>query len=93
MITSAGFDETGKLGSDIFVSMGYWRKNGSTVHQLFADFKKAYDLVTREVLYNILIVCVVSMKVVRLVKMRLIEILNKFIHADVSVESFLSQMA
>jgi hypothetical protein len=27
-----------------------------TVHQLFVDFKKAYDSVRREVLYNILIV-------------------------------------
>jgi hypothetical protein len=29
-----------------------WECNG-TVHQLFIDFKKAYDLVRREVLYNI----------------------------------------
>jgi hypothetical protein len=35
----------------------YWRKweyNGS-VHQLFIDFKKAYDSVKREVLYNIIL--------------------------------------
>jgi hypothetical protein len=29
-----------------------WDYNG-TVHQLFIDFKKAYDSVRREVLYNI----------------------------------------
>jgi hypothetical protein len=31
-----------------------WEYNG-TVHQLFIDFKKAYDSVKRNVLYNILI--------------------------------------
>jgi hypothetical protein len=31
-----------------------WEYNG-TVHQLFIDFKKAYDSVRREALYNILI--------------------------------------
>jgi hypothetical protein len=31
-----------------------WDYNG-TVHQLFIDFTKAYDLVRREVLYSILI--------------------------------------
>jgi hypothetical protein len=31
-----------------------WEYNG-TVHQLFIDFRKAYDSVRREVLYNILI--------------------------------------
>jgi hypothetical protein len=31
-----------------------WEYNG-TVHQLFTDFKKAYDSVKREVLYNILL--------------------------------------
>jgi hypothetical protein len=30
-----------------------WECN-ETVHQLFIDFKKAYDSVSREVLYNIL---------------------------------------
>jgi hypothetical protein len=31
-----------------------WKYN-STVHQLFIDFKKAYDSIRREALYNILI--------------------------------------
>jgi hypothetical protein len=41
-----------------------WKYN-ETVRQLFIDFKKAYDSVRREVLYNILIEFGVSMKVVR----------------------------
>jgi hypothetical protein len=40
------------------------------VHQLFIDFKKAYDSVKREVLYNILIEFGVPMKLVRLIKMK-----------------------
>jgi hypothetical protein len=35
----------------------YWKKKweyNETVHQLFIDFKKAYDSARREVLYNIL---------------------------------------
>jgi hypothetical protein len=43
------------------------------VHQLFVDFKKAYDSVRREVLYNILIEFVVPLKLVRLIKMCLNE--------------------
>jgi hypothetical protein len=39
-----------------------------TVHQLFIDFKKAYDSVRTEVLYNILIEFKVPMKLVRLMK-------------------------
>jgi hypothetical protein len=39
------------------------------VHQLIIDFKKAYDSVGREVLYNILIEFGVPMKLVRLIKM------------------------
>jgi len=38
------------------------------VHQLFIDFKKGYDSVRREVLYNILIIGII-MQVVRLMKM------------------------
>jgi len=43
------------------------------VHQLFIDFKKAYDSVRREVLYNILIESGVPQKLGRLIKMCLIE--------------------
>jgi len=41
--------------------------------QLFIDFKKAHDSVRREVLYNILIEFGVPQKLVRLIKMCLIE--------------------
>jgi hypothetical protein len=43
------------------------------VYQLFTDFKKAYDLVRREVLYNILIEFVITLKLVSLIKMCLNE--------------------
>jgi len=43
------------------------------VHQLFIDFKKAYDSVRREVLYNILIEFGVPKKLARLIKMCLTE--------------------
>jgi hypothetical protein len=49
-----------------------WEYN-ETVHQLFVDFKKAYDSVRREVLHNILIEFGVPMKLVRLIKMCLNE--------------------
>jgi len=43
------------------------------VHQLFIDFKKAYDSVRREALYNILIEFGIPKKLVRLIKMCLTE--------------------
>ena len=43
------------------------------MHQLFIDFKKAYDSVRREVLYNILIEFGIPTKPVRLIKMCLSE--------------------
>jgi hypothetical protein len=43
------------------------------VHQLFVDFKKAYDSVRREVLFNILIEFGIPLKLVRLIKMCLNE--------------------
>jgi hypothetical protein len=49
-----------------------------TAHQLFVYFKKAYDSVRREVLYNIFIEFRVPMKlVVRLIKMCLNETYSK----------------
>jgi hypothetical protein len=45
-----------------------WEYN-ETVHQLFVHFKKDYDSVRREVLFNILIVFKVPKKLVKLIKM------------------------
>jgi hypothetical protein len=53
-----------------------WEYN-ETVHQLFVDFKKTYDSVRREVLYNILIEFRVPLKLVRLIKMCLNETYSK----------------
>jgi hypothetical protein len=53
-----------------------WDYNGA-VHLLFIDFKKAYDSVKREVLYNILLEFDIPMKLVRLIKMCLNEIYSK----------------
>ncbi|KAJ4426173.1 hypothetical protein ANN_26982 [Periplaneta americana] len=49
-----------------------WEYKG-TVHQLFIDFRKAYDSVKREVLYDILIEFGIPKKLVRLIKMCLSE--------------------
>ncbi|KAJ4426386.1 hypothetical protein ANN_27200, partial [Periplaneta americana] len=49
-----------------------WEYKG-TVHQLFIDFKKAYDSVKREVLYDILIEFGIPKKLIRLIKMCLSE--------------------
>jgi hypothetical protein len=49
-----------------------WEYN-ETVHWLFTGFKKAYDTMRREVLYNILIEFGVPMKLVRLITMYLNE--------------------
>jgi hypothetical protein len=43
------------------------------VHQLFIDFKKAYDSVSREVLYNVPIEFGTHMKLVQLMKIKPIE--------------------
>jgi hypothetical protein len=49
-----------------------WEQN-EAVHHLFIDFKKAYDSVRREALYNILIEFGIRKKLVRLIKMCLTE--------------------
>jgi hypothetical protein len=49
-----------------------WEYN-EAVHQLFIDFKKAYDSVSRDVLYNIRIEVVIRMKLIGIIKMFLTE--------------------
>ena len=68
------FDATGRL-LIIYSSFAKclrkkWECN-EEVHQLFIDFKKAYDSVRREVLYKILIEFGIPRKLVRLTKMKL----------------------
>jgi len=48
------------------------------VHHLFTDFKKDYDTVKREVLYNILIEFGIPMKLVRLIKICLNKSYSRF---------------
>jgi hypothetical protein len=43
------------------------------VHQLFIDFKEAYDSVKREVLYNVLLEFGIPKKLIKLIKMYLSE--------------------
>jgi len=49
------------------------REYNEAVHHLFIDFKKAYDSIRREVLYNFLIEFGIPMKKVRVIKMCLTE--------------------
>jgi hypothetical protein len=64
-----------------------WEYN-ETVHQLFIDFKKAYDSVRREVLTNIIIEFGVPMKLARLIKMCLNETYSKVCIGKHLSESF-----
>ena len=75
-IINVAFDATSRLLIiySAFVRMleKKWEYN-EEVHQLFIDFKKAYDSVRREVLYKILIEIGIPRKLVRLIKMSLTE--------------------
>jgi hypothetical protein len=53
-----------------------WKYNGTVCH-LLIDFKKAYDSIKREVLYNILLEFSTPKKLVRLIKMCLNETYSK----------------
>ena len=75
-IINVAFDATGRL---LIIYSAFakclrkkWEYN-EPVHQLFIDFKKAYDSVSREVLYKILIEFGIHRKLVRLIKMSLTE--------------------
>jgi hypothetical protein len=67
-----------------------WKYN-ETAHQLFIDFKKAYDSVRREVLYNILIEFGIPTILVRLIKMCLNETYSKVRIGKHLSDSFLIQ--
>ena len=57
VLITVDFDATGQLLILYAAFVKYLRKKweyNEAVHQLFIDFKKAYDSVRREVLYNIL---------------------------------------
>jgi hypothetical protein len=78
---SVDFDVTDQLTTNQILCIHQilekkWEFN-ETVHQLFIDFKKAYDSVRREVLYNILIEFGILMKLVGLIKMCLNETHNE----------------
>jgi hypothetical protein len=62
------------------------------VHQLFIDFKKAYDSVKREVLYNILLAFGIPKKLVRLIKMCLYETYSKVHKGKLLSGKFLFRM-
>jgi hypothetical protein len=60
-IISVGFDVTDQQLVSVFAFVRYWRKNVSTMRQLFVDFKK-------QVLCSILVEFGVPMELVRLIK-------------------------
>jgi len=71
-IINVDFDATGQLLIIYSTFVKYFRKKweyNEAVHQLFIDFKKAYDSVRKKALYNILIEFTIPMKLVKLIKM------------------------
>jgi len=64
-----GFWHNRSTTDHIFCIRQILQWNGNTVPLLFMDLKKAYDWVRREVFYYILIKFVITMKLVRLIKM------------------------
>jgi hypothetical protein len=68
------------------------QKYTDTVHQLFIHFKKDYDSVLREALYNILIEFAVPTKLVGLIKMFLNETYSKVCTGNIFLIIFLSRI-
>jgi hypothetical protein len=71
-ITNVDFDIIDQLFYIGQILEKKWKHNG-TVHQLFIDFKKAYNSVRREILYNILIKFGIPRKLVGLIQLCLNE--------------------
>ena len=70
-----------------------WEYN-EEVHQLFIDFKKAYDSVRRKVLYRILIEFGIPRKLVKLIKMSLTETCSRVrVGENVSLSPLLFKFA
>jgi hypothetical protein len=92
-IISVGFDvNRSNYCSDFLHSSdigggGGWEYN-ETAPQLFTDFRKAYNSVRREVLYNMLIEFGVPMKLVRVIKMCLNETYSKVYKGKYLSDSF-----
>jgi hypothetical protein len=75
---SVGFDVTDQLLIRFSALARYWRKNWSMRQYIsYSDFKKTYDSVRRELLYNILTEFGVPMESLRLIKMCLNETFSK----------------
>ena len=75
-IISVDFDTTYQILIIYSAFVKYLKKKweyNDAVQQLFIDFKKSNDSVRREVLYNIFIEYGIPMKLVRLIKMCLVE--------------------
>jgi len=89
-IINVDFNATGHLLIIYSAFVKYVRKKSEyneTVYKLFIDFRKAYDSVRREVLYNILSEFGIPMKLVRPIKVCLTET-----HSIVRVGKNLSDM-
>jgi hypothetical protein len=69
-----------------------WKYNG-TVHRLFIDFKKAYNSVRKEALYNILIEFGIPRKLVGLIKMCLNETYSRVHTGKICPTSLALRMA
>jgi hypothetical protein len=89
-IVNVGFDATDQLLASFFCIRQILEKKlefSETVHQLYRNFKKAYDSVRREVFYNILIQFGISIKQVRLIKTCLNETYSK-VHTGKHLSDF-----
>jgi hypothetical protein len=94
-IVSVGFDVTDQLLIRIFAYVRYWRKNGKyneAVHQLFVDFKKAYDFVRREVLYDSFTEFGLPIKLIRLNKFFLTKLIVMSVDVNICPTIFLFKM-